>query len=73
MLIDVWREVGLDAIAQVDLDVHQNRHQPLRRSAPMAYAVLGGRATRLEREDRRCRSTAARSSSSSRAPWSTAT
>ena len=29
MLIDVWREIGLDGIAQVDLDVHRNRHQPL--------------------------------------------
>ena len=29
MLIDAWREVGLDGIAQVDLDEHRNRHQPL--------------------------------------------
>ena len=29
MLIDVWRAVGLEGIAQVDLDVHRNSHQPL--------------------------------------------
>ena len=29
MLIDVWREVGMEGIAQVDLEEHRNRHQPL--------------------------------------------
>ena len=29
MLIDAWREVGLEAIAQVDLDEHRNPHKPL--------------------------------------------
>jgi glucosyl-3-phosphoglycerate synthase len=52
MLIDVWREHGLDAIAQVDLDEHHNRHQPLSALTPMAATVLATVASRLEREDR---------------------
>jgi glucosyl-3-phosphoglycerate synthase len=52
MLIDVWREQGLDAIAQVDLDVHHNRHQPLAALTPMAATVLATIASRLEREGR---------------------
>jgi glucosyl-3-phosphoglycerate synthase len=52
MLIDVWREHGLDAIAQVDLDVHRNRHQPLSALIPMATTVLATLAIRLEREGR---------------------
>lgn len=40
MLIDVWRAVGLDGLAQVDLGVRQNRHQSLRELSAMAYAVL---------------------------------
>jgi glucosyl-3-phosphoglycerate synthase len=52
LLIDAYREVGLDAIAQVDLDVRQNAHQPLRDLGPMAFAVLHALASRLEREGR---------------------
>jgi glucosyl-3-phosphoglycerate synthase len=52
MLIDVWREVGLDGIAQVDLEEHRNRHQPLAALTPMATAVLATIASRLEREGR---------------------
>jgi glucosyl-3-phosphoglycerate synthase len=52
MLIDVWREVGLDGIAQVDLDEHRNRHQPLSALTPMAFTVLASIARRLEREGR---------------------
>lgn len=40
MLIDAWRLVGLDALAQVDLGVRQNRHQSLQALSAMAYAVL---------------------------------
>jgi glucosyl-3-phosphoglycerate synthase len=40
MLIDAWKAVGLDRMAQVDLDVRQNRHQSLSDLAPMADAVL---------------------------------
>jgi glucosyl-3-phosphoglycerate synthase len=52
MLIDAWKEVGLEGMAQVDLDVHRNPHQPLRALTPMAYAVLATIARRLEREGR---------------------
>jgi glucosyl-3-phosphoglycerate synthase len=52
MLVDVWREHGLEAIAQVDLDEHHNRHQPLSALAPMAATVLATLAGRLEREGR---------------------
>jgi glucosyl-3-phosphoglycerate synthase len=52
MLIDVWREVGLDGIAQVDLEVHRNRHQSLQALTPMAYTVLAAIARRLEGEGR---------------------
>jgi glucosyl-3-phosphoglycerate synthase len=40
MLIDAWRLVGLDRLAQVDLGARQNRHQSLRDLSAMAYAVL---------------------------------
>jgi glucosyl-3-phosphoglycerate synthase len=52
MLIDVWREVGLDGVAQVDLEEHRNRHQPLSALAPMALTVLATIAGRLEAEGR---------------------
>jgi glucosyl-3-phosphoglycerate synthase len=52
MLIDVWREHGLEAIAQVDLDEHHNRHQPLSALTPMAVTVLATLAGRLEHEGR---------------------
>jgi glucosyl-3-phosphoglycerate synthase len=48
MLIDVWRAEGLDAIAQVDLDVHRNRHQPLSALSEMARTVLATMLARLE-------------------------
>jgi glucosyl-3-phosphoglycerate synthase len=40
MLIDAWRAVGLDSLAQVDLGVRQHAHQSLRELSAMAYAVL---------------------------------
>ncbi len=52
MLIDVWRAVGLDAIAQVDLDEHRNRHQSLAALVPMAETVLATVAERMRREGR---------------------
>ena len=52
LLIDAYSVAGLDAIAQVDLDVRQNAHQPLRDLGPMAYAVLRAVAVRLERDGR---------------------
>jgi glucosyl-3-phosphoglycerate synthase len=52
MLIDAWKAVGIDALAQVDLDVRQNRHQPLAELTGMADAVLGAVTVRLAREGR---------------------
>jgi glucosyl-3-phosphoglycerate synthase len=40
MLIDAYELVGIDAIAEVDLDERQNRHQPLSELGPMATAVM---------------------------------
>jgi glucosyl-3-phosphoglycerate synthase len=51
-LVDAYSVAGLDAIAQVDLEVRQNAHQSLRDLGPMAYAVLQAVAVRLEREGR---------------------
>jgi glucosyl-3-phosphoglycerate synthase len=52
LLLDAYAEVGLEGIAQVDLDVRQNAHQPLRELGPMASSVLAAVAARLEREGR---------------------
>lgn len=52
MLIDAWRAVGLEGMAQVDLDEHRNPHQPLSALTTMASTVLGAIATRLERDGR---------------------
>jgi glucosyl-3-phosphoglycerate synthase len=52
LLIDAWREVGLDGLAQVDIELRQNRHQALAELTPMAYAVLRAVAVRLERDRR---------------------
>jgi glucosyl-3-phosphoglycerate synthase len=40
MLIDAWRAVGLDGLAQVHLGVRHHAHQSLRELSAMAYAVL---------------------------------
>ena len=52
MLLDVYAAVGIEAIAQVDLDVRQNRHRPLAELAPMAAAVLTAVTSRLRRDGR---------------------
>jgi glucosyl-3-phosphoglycerate synthase len=52
LLLDAYQAVGLDAIAQVDLDVRQNAHQSLRELGPMAHAVLGVVGARLVRDGR---------------------
>jgi glucosyl-3-phosphoglycerate synthase len=52
MLIDVWRTVGLRGMAQVDLDVHSHRHQPLAALRPMALTVLTTVSRRLVQEGR---------------------
>jgi glycosyltransferase involved in cell wall biosynthesis len=40
LLIDALRRCGLDALAECNLGVRHNRHQPLRALGEMAYAVL---------------------------------
>lgn len=52
LLLDAFRLVGLEGLAQVDLEVRQNAHQSLRDLGPMAYEVLHAVASRLEREGR---------------------
>ena len=52
MLVDAWREAGAGAIAQVDLEERQNRHQPLPALAGMADAVLAAALSRLAAEGR---------------------
>jgi glucosyl-3-phosphoglycerate synthase len=52
MLIDVWRALGLEGMAQVDLDEHRNRHQSLSALTPMAATVLTTIAQRMRSEER---------------------
>ena len=52
LLLDVYADAGLDALAQVDLDVRQNRHQPLEELSSMAAEVLAAVTSRLRREGR---------------------
>ena len=52
MLLDVLEQVGLDGMAQVDLEVHRNSHQPLLELSAMAHTVLAVIAARLERDGR---------------------
>lgn len=50
MMIDAVRLVGVDALAQSDLGVRQNRHQSLRELSAMAYAVLVAAERRVHPE-----------------------
>jgi glucosyl-3-phosphoglycerate synthase len=52
LVLDAYAEAGLEALAQVDLEVRQNAHQPLHDLGPMAHAVLRAVASRLVREGR---------------------
>ena len=52
IMIDVYKKVGLGAMAQVDLGTRQNRHQPLRDLSRMSYAVLRAVARRMRQEGR---------------------
>ncbi|HEV2786721.1 MAG TPA: glucosyl-3-phosphoglycerate synthase [Solirubrobacteraceae bacterium] len=58
LLLDVYADAGIDALAQVDLRTRQNRHQPLEDLRPMADAVLGAVTSRLQREGRLLSATA---------------
>jgi glucosyl-3-phosphoglycerate synthase len=52
MLLDAWDLLGGEGVAQVDLEVHRNSHQPLASLSSMAQTVLATIAVRLEREGR---------------------
>jgi glucosyl-3-phosphoglycerate synthase len=52
MLLDAWSFLGGEGVAQVDLEVHRNNHQPLSALAPMARTVLATIAARVQREGR---------------------
>src|SRR5579862_2538742 len=52
MLLDTLDAVGLDGMAQVDLDVHHNSHQPVAALSEMSYALLRVLAARLEAQGR---------------------
>jgi len=52
LVLDAYRTVGLEGMAQVDLDVRQNAHQPLHDLGLMAFEVLQAVASRLERDGR---------------------
>jgi glucosyl-3-phosphoglycerate synthase len=52
MLIDVWKDVGIEAMAQVDIGERRQPHQPLPALGNMAYTVLAAVCERLAREGR---------------------
>jgi len=52
LLLDVYAAAGIDALAQVDLEVRQNRHRSIADLAPMSAAVLAAVTSRLRREGR---------------------
>ncbi|KAL9077433.1 MAG: hypothetical protein Q9161_000278 [Pseudevernia consocians] len=48
-LIDAWRMVGLEGLAEVDLGTRQNNHKPLRELGMLAFAVTSTLERRLGR------------------------
>jgi glucosyl-3-phosphoglycerate synthase len=52
ILIDVFKKIGLGAMAQTDLGTRQNRHQPLFDLSRMSFAVARAVARRLRQEGR---------------------
>ena len=52
LMIDVFKKVGLGAMAQVDLGTRQNRHQPLFDLGRMSYSVLRAVARRMRQDGR---------------------
>ncbi|HVE63293.1 MAG TPA: glucosyl-3-phosphoglycerate synthase [Mycobacteriales bacterium] len=52
LLIDVYDEVGLDAIAQVDLERRVHRNQSVEKLGQMAYVIQQSLMSRLQREGR---------------------
>ncbi len=52
LLIDVYDEVGLDAIAQVDLERRVHRNQSVEKLGRMAFVIQQSLMSRLQREGR---------------------
>jgi glucosyl-3-phosphoglycerate synthase len=52
MLIDIWREAGSAAMAQVDIGERRQPHQPLKSLTDMASTILTAVCVRLAREGR---------------------
>jgi glucosyl-3-phosphoglycerate synthase len=52
MDIDIWKHVGIDAIAQVDIGERRQPHQPLRSLSGMASTILAAVCERLVVEGR---------------------
>jgi glucosyl-3-phosphoglycerate synthase len=52
MLLDARDIVGVERMAQVDLEQRLNQHQPLLQLGPMAYSVLGVVLERLRQDGR---------------------
>ncbi len=52
LMIDIFKKVGLGAMAQVDLGTRQNRHQPLFDLGRMSYSVLRAVARRMRQDGR---------------------
>ena len=50
--IDIWRQVGSDAIAQVDIGERRQPHQPLKSLSAMASTILAAVCARLVAEGR---------------------
>jgi glucosyl-3-phosphoglycerate synthase len=53
MLVDVWRRVGIERMAQVDLGTKRNSHQSLAALAAMARDVVAALAAELDAADPR--------------------
>jgi glucosyl-3-phosphoglycerate synthase len=68
LLIDAWSVLGLAGLAQVDLEVRQNRHRPLEELGPMACAVLAAVTERLRIEGRLSEAAAAQPDAEVRPP-----
>jgi glucosyl-3-phosphoglycerate synthase len=52
MDIDIWKEVGIDAIVQVDIGERRQPHQPLKSLGAMASTILAAVCERLVAEGR---------------------
>lgn len=52
LMVDVLREIGLHGMAQVDLGVRHNRHQPLWDLTRMSYTVLRAMMRRMDVPER---------------------